>query len=416
MRIPAYVTIFVIALAIRLAAWAFVERQIAADTEREFLIAGDAEGYWDLGTDLAAGRKYSVYTPPRRVLRTPGVPVTIASSIAIFGESKTAARGMMAFLAAVGPVMIYGLGWRVGGRAVGMIAGLLAAVSPLAVGLSPVLLSDGLFAALLALQLSIAAPLLGVGPTEGENAARPLRYATLGAAAGAAVLVRPAWLPAVPIIAALLWWFGALSRRRTVANLLLFVATFALLMAPWVIRNARVTGHFVPTSLWLGPTLYDSFGPDADGGSNMAFFDNEASARVGMSEYEVDQWYRSRSWHAIVDDPGRAFRLAVAKQSRFWAWWPRADEIASQPIRVSVVLWTAFVSALALWQLRCGISWATFWLTAGPLFYFAALHLVFVGSMRYRMPAELPLCVLAALPIHAWLGQRAKNAPIEPPN
>lgn len=416
MRVPAYVTVFVVALAIRLIAWGFVESQIAADPGREFLIAGDAEGYWDLGTDLAAGREYTVYTPPRRVLRTPGVPMVVAASVAVFGESKVAARGVFAVLAAIGPVMIYGLGWRIGGRQLGLMAGLLAAVSPLAVGMSPVLLSDGLFAALLAWQLSVAGPLVGCGPSTGENAATPFRYAMLGIAAAAAVLVRPAWLPAVPIVFVTLVWACRLKslsanesspdasrafRFGMLAKPLIFVAAFTVVMAPWVIRNAVVTDHFVPTSLWLGPTLYDSFGPDADGGSNMTFFDAEAGQRKEMSEWEVDQWYRNRAFDAAVDDPGRVVTLAAAKQGRFWSFWPRAGEVPSTVVRMAVACWSMLVIGLAMIGLWRGpLKMSTLILTLGPILYFALLHLVFVGSMRYRMPAELPLCVLAAMALH----------------
>ena len=53
---------------------------------RTYLIPGDADGYWQLAEDISAGREYSVYTPPRRVLRTPGFPAILAASIAAFGD------------------------------------------------------------------------------------------------------------------------------------------------------------------------------------------------------------------------------------------------------------------------------------------------------------------------------------------
>ena len=397
---------FVVALVARLVAWGAVESVIDRDPGRAYLIAGDAEGYWDLGADLAFGREYAVYTPPRRVLRTPGLPITIATSISLFGESRAACRGFLAVLAALGPVMIYGLGWRCFGRSAGVVAGLLAACSPLAVGLSPVILSDGLFSMLLALQLSIAGPLIGLGPIDDPNRPTVVRAGLLGLAAGAAVLVRPAWLPAVPIVAVVLFAFSpktsveaasrsVVSRRRLVLPMV-FAIAFAVTMAPWVIRNRMVTGHFVPTSLWLGPTLFDSFGPDADGGSNMAFFDAEANQRVGMSEYEIDQWYRSRSVEAVTADPGRAVQLAFKKQMRFWSLWPRADEVPSSLVRIAVFGWSLMVFGLAVKGMLRGPDVRVLLLTLGPLIYFAMLHLVFVGSMRYRMPAELPVCVLAA--------------------
>ena len=34
---------------------------------------------------------------------------------------------------------------------------------------------------------------------------------------------------------------------------------------------------------------------------------------------------------------------------------------------------------------------------AGPLVYFAALHMVFASSMRYRIPGEMPALGLAAI-------------------
>ena len=36
-------------------------------------------------------------------------------------------------------------------------------------------------------------------------------------------------------------------------------------------------------------------------------------------------------------------------------------------------------------------------MTAGPILYFAALHLVFVSSVRYRLPGEYPMLILSAV-------------------
>mgnify|MGYP003336161596 FL=1 len=36
-------------------------------------------------------------------------------------------------------------------------------------------------------------------------------------------------------------------------------------------------------------------------------------------------------------------------------------------------------------------------LAAGPILFLGAVHAVFIGSVRYRLPAEYPLLTLAAL-------------------
>ncbi len=59
--------------------------------------------------------------------------------------------------------------------------------------------------------------------------------------------------------------------------------------------------------------------------------------------------------------------------------------------------------ALGAWNRRRDLRvWV---LSAGPVLYFSALHLVFASSMRYRIPGEMPALVLAAfggMTLWAW--------------
>ena len=48
---------------------------------QQFLISGDAEGYWDLGRLIANGEPYELYG--RHVLRMPGYPAFVAGSIGL---------------------------------------------------------------------------------------------------------------------------------------------------------------------------------------------------------------------------------------------------------------------------------------------------------------------------------------------
>ena len=44
------------------------------------------------------------------------------------------------------------------------------------------------------------------------------------------------------------------------------LAALAVTMMPWWIRNYRVVGRFVPTSLQVGASLYDGWNPEAKPG------------------------------------------------------------------------------------------------------------------------------------------------------
>jgi hypothetical protein len=53
------------------------------------------------------------------------------------------------------------------------------------------------------------------------------------------------------------------------------------------------------------------------------------------------------------------------------------------------------LAGLGLWQSRAApLRWLA---AAGPFFYFALVHAVFIGSLRYRLPAEYALLVMTAV-------------------
>jgi Dolichyl-phosphate-mannose-protein mannosyltransferase len=81
-------------------------------------------------------------------------------------------------------------------------------------------------------------------------------FVLAGVAAGAAMQIRPNLLLLPIWLAALAW---ALTRPRpALGQLAVFAATAFLVLAPWTIRNARLTGRFMPASahggiqLWYG--------------------------------------------------------------------------------------------------------------------------------------------------------------------
>ncbi len=102
--------ILLLALLLRLGAAFAVQSYLDNVAHRNFLIPGDANGYWELGQMLAQGQTFEIFDPPRRIMRMPGFPALLAASIKLGGESLFCARCLIAFCGTAACGMTYGLG------------------------------------------------------------------------------------------------------------------------------------------------------------------------------------------------------------------------------------------------------------------------------------------------------------------
>jgi hypothetical protein len=214
---------------------------------------------------------------------------------------------------------------------------------------------------------------------------------------------------------AIVWPLSPGNRKQRLAPALALLAALAVAMAPWTIRNDRVTGHFIPTTLWVGASLYDGISPQATGDSDMRFVEQQgfyARRDVQDFEYQADRHYRQAALEFARERPWRVLALAAVKLSRFFNPFPNAGQFGHWTIAWGVGLFESTVLLLAVagfWQLRA-TSWR--WLlAAGPVLYFALVHAVFVGSIRYRLPAEYPLLVLSAVGLQRIAPWRSGRTP-----
>jgi 4-amino-4-deoxy-L-arabinose transferase-like glycosyltransferase len=395
--------IILAALAIRGGAAFWLQHDLDVVKKRPFLIMGDAEGYWDLGQRIADGQPYELYG--RYALRMPGYPAFVAGAIRlsrILGmpeKDHLIARLLMATVGTLTCGLVAVLGSMLFDASIGTLAAAITAVAPPLVGFSVILLSETLFAATLVVSLLCAAKLILAASHE-----RPLfQLATWGAltglAIGLAVYVRPSWLLVAPAFAVLfaVWCSSrrSLWQSAMVAGMIVACAYGSLI--PWACRNYLTTGHWVWTTLWVGPSLYDGFNPQANGDSNMEFFERDR-LMDRMSEFDVDRYYREKSWQFVRENPTRAAWLTVDKLLRFWMPWPNATQFSGTALKVLIAIY--FIPLLVaagiglVWGPRNPWAWA---LALGPILYFSCIHAVFLGSLRYRLPAEYPLCVAAAV-------------------
>lgn len=432
--------VLLLALGLRIGAALSVHTYLES-AGRDFLIEGDAAGYWELGQKLAAGEDYSIYTPPRQAMRMPGYPLFLAASIKLGGKQLLPVRLLQACVGTAACWLVYVLGATLIDERAGLLAAFLAAVSPTFVGFSPLVLSETLFATTLLISLILMAklaadwPLLGKPepgerPDSASSGCRIWLAIGTGVAVGAACYVRPSWLLKAPLFCVthlLMTWIGrkhnATGHTRTMLatrtlECVFVVVGLAAALAPWTIRNSQVIGHAIPTTLWVGPSLYDGLHPGATGDSDMQFFEKD-NLLATMTEYEMDREYRRRSWEFVRENPGRSIQLGLIKVARLWKPWPNADQFRQWWLCLIVAaFFIPTVGFAAFAAVRCKGDVRCLLLTVGPVLYFTAIHSVFVGSLRYRLPAEYPLLILSAagcLAAYDWFRRRPISSAVSVP-
>jgi hypothetical protein len=154
--------------------------------------------------------------------------------------------------------------------------------------------------------------------------------------------------------------------------------------------------------------LYDGLSAQATGSSDMTFIEAQGLYRQpGMSEYNNDRHYRRLAWDFVRAHPLRAAQLAGIKLGRFWNPIPNAEQFGHWAIRLVVGLFELpllLLAAVGAWKSRAAPGR---WLPAAvPVLYFALVHAVFIGSLRYRLPAEYALLVLTAVGIQSLFQMR----------
>jgi 4-amino-4-deoxy-L-arabinose transferase-like glycosyltransferase len=407
---PMFVLLMVVALMLRIVVAFVVERHVQS-TGRPFLIEGDANGYWELAEKIATGEDYVIYG--RQVLRVPGFPLLLAASIKLFGNSVLAARLLLAVVGTGCCWLTYCLGRQVHTRRVGFWAAVYVAVCPLHIGNSVLILSETLFTfSMLVSLLSLLCLLRSGDEACDDSLARTCswrvfcRALVTGALIGVTVLTRPGFLPWLVIsCAAVLILLKRSLALRTAACAGLMLACLLVLL-PWAARNATVTGHWVFTSLWSGPSLYDGLNTQATGASNMQFFEDD-NVMDRMSEFEMNQHYTQRSLEFARTNPARVVNLAVTKATAFLSPVPNFAKTEGWVFYSTCVVCWLFLTFNTVGGLASRQwEYSDLLVLVGPLVLFLLVHMVFVGSVRYRLPVEFPLSVLAAIGWHHFVLSR----------
>lgn len=398
--------VFLIALTAR-ATWG-TYRHVTRSETSPVLEFPDEQQYWMIAESLASGNGMRDELG-FRASRMPLYPAAL-SVFARFDDGVLLARVFNWLLGALAAAVTATLASRLFDRHVGWVSGVLVAIDPFLVFSSSLLLTETPFIlAMLLLLLAVARLVTVRSPTISVG-----KIVQVGLLSALCVHVRESCLGLVLFVLLLV----ALRRRfdRSACKLIggtLFLV--AITLVPWMLRNNAILGEPVWLTTRGGISLFDGVGPQADGSSNLG--DIKSAPQVAdLSELQWNEYFMSEAMRAMRTDPGRIIKLGFVKIRRMWNPIPNVAAYQSSRVRWVAAAWSLPTFALAiaggimLIKRRDG---AGPWI-AGMLFiptvYFTALHSVFVGSVRYRLPAVVTLEILSAAAILAlWTRyQKAK--------
>jgi hypothetical protein len=170
----------------------------------------------------------------------------------------------------------------------------------------------------------------------------------------------------------------------------------ALVLLPWGYRNEHVLGRPIWFTTDGGITLYDGNHPGADGSSNQSFVANMPQLK-SMNEVERNAKLTSLATDFIMANPADALSLAFRKLARTWSPMPLSTAFGTRRNVVVGLTYAVPFDLLVLLGLiskRVPRSAKVFLMM--PAIYLTVVHMISVGSLRYRLPAEPPMAILAA--------------------
>jgi 4-amino-4-deoxy-L-arabinose transferase-like glycosyltransferase len=407
--------ILLVAFGLRFGAACWWESRLSEGQRFAF---GDSESYWVLASQLARGEPYQFGHGDAKIFRTPGYPILLAGLFRVVGNDPPAiwARTMGAVL---GTLAVGGVMWlarELFSTRAAIVAGIMTSLYPGAIGMSVFVLSEAPFCPLMLVQL-----IAWIAAVRNECPKRAAGLALVcGIIAGVATLVRPSWLLFTPFAIGIAFTLFSQRKRQLLIGTAMMIG-LVMAMSPWWVRNYGITGKLTLTTTQFGASLYDGWHEGAIGESDMRYVDGfyqeqlaadaaDPTAVTGTFEERLD----NRMRHAAVDwarqHPARVAQLAGIKFVRIWSPWPNAASMQGWTYRLAILLgYTPLMVLAVVGTFRFARRGWPYTLCVVPAVYFTCLHMIFVGSIRYRQPAMLVLLVLAAGVVDTWWRSRAEE-------
>jgi 4-amino-4-deoxy-L-arabinose transferase-like glycosyltransferase len=394
-------------LAVRLGLWAWFAP-----------LAPRVADEWDynrLACNLVQYGEYSFEPGRPDSLRPPLYPAVVAGVYQVFGvENYQAVRLLQAFLSLLTVVLVYYIGTAAFSARAGLWAAGMCCFYPSLLAYNNLLLTETVFTLLLCAFCALA-----VHAIRRQSLAR---LAAAGAVLGLAALTRSVlWLfpPVLAVVA--LFAFRAGAWRRLLAAVVA-VAAFAIVLAPWAVRNTRLHHTFIAVDVMGGRNfmmgnyrytpLYRSWATIEEQGERSWIHEllTEYPREVRDTQGKLDKVALRQALRFVAANPGLTLQRDVVKFFDFWGL--ERELVSGARIGFFGPIPAAVVVVLAL--LICGAYVAVLFAGIFGMFltppddrrvhaflilliaFVCGIHTLAFGHSRYHLPLMPLLIVYAA--------------------
>lgn len=391
--------VFLIALTARLA---LTHQFVGLDAPPDVNANSDQVDYEILAHHMTVGLGYAIVPGQPTATRTPGTSLTLAPVYAMFGRSFAMGRVWFCVLSALTCVLAVWLGTICFNRGVGLIAGIGLALYPAHAYSAMHFVSETPFGFWMLLALIVTA--YGYKQQRGGWGVNILA----GALWAMAVYTRPQLLLAVPIAGGLAVLASVMRDREHLKRFAVQAAVLALVLSPWVMRNAVVMGK--PTlstitgyGLWGSHNELTFKDPAYRGGWIKASELIDADHPLSGGEVERNAQATRYGKQAILAHIDRMPGLVTAK---LWRLVTPIKDTDNRMVQIAFAGGWFLVAPLMLIGLAVAFKRtpATAWLLMLPILATVASTVIYYGSDRFRDSVAPSFIIFAAAGV-CWAGR-----------
>ncbi|MDI6808897.1 MAG: glycosyltransferase family 39 protein [Candidatus Eisenbacteria bacterium] len=373
--------------------------------------------YWDDDNYLlwasriveTGGRDVNTLVPPGQTLFLAGVEL-------LPGSTVVNARLLQSLLGALTVLFLYFIGKILLGVTAARLSSFVAALYPFLVYISSALIPQCIFAFLLASAFVLLV-------LSGEKR-RPSLLIPSGISFGLSALFVPLILPVMPAFALWLMISDRIRIRKRLVNVLILTVFTTLPVFLWGMRNYVVEGKFIPIARMGARAFFAANNPLAtaektsmEERSKMFTPDMmQEIARSREGSAVADSVYMERTKRFVRENPQKFISLCAKRFVYFFDLYPstfsKNPHTGKLYKAVSVVSFTPVLVFSLLGTLLLGRRWRKMFIVVLVPLLFALFHSFFTTSVRYRIPVEPYMILLAScgfLSLLAYFGFRSRD-------